>query len=291
MPELPEVEITRENLQRWLHDRVIERARVEDRRVLRGQSVRRLESGLSGARLREIQRRGKYLIWDLGDRSGAVTHLGMSGKFVLRGQGEPDPPATCVVLELGAGNRVIFSDTRRLGRFQLEESGTRKTLARIGIDALDRRLTPRRFGELLRTARLPIKSFLMDQHRLAGLGNIQAAEALFHAGIHPSCPADQLSEEDTARLHRSIRLTLRQSLRRARSAEIGYLREGDSENTFLVYGRAGEPCSRCGASVRRIVHAGRSTYYCARCQPRRPRRVPTDRAVWRAGRAQRRGNP
>ena len=269
MPELPEVEITKENLERWLGNRVIARARVMDRRVLRGQSVRRVERVLSGARLRGIHRRGKYLIWDLGDRGGAVAHLGMSGKFVVRARREPDPPATCVVLEVGSGRRVVFSDYRRFGRFQIEDRPARETLARLGIDALDRGFTISRLSELLDTARLPIKTFLMDQHRIAGLGNIQVAEALFHAGIHPVRMAGQLSDEERSRLHRSIRTTLKQAVRRERSNEMKYLHEADSENHFLIYGHAGEPCSRCGTSVKRIVQAGRSTYYCARCQPRR----------------------
>ena len=193
----------------------------------------------------------------------------MSGKFVVRARREPDPPATCVVLEVGSCRRVVFSDYRRFGRFQIVDGRVRETLARLGIDALDRGFTARRFSELLEAARLPIKTFLMDQHRIAGLGNIQAAEALFHAGIHPVRMAGQLTDEEHSRLHRSIRTTLKQAVRRGRSNEMKYLPEVDSENHFLIYGHAGEPCSRCGASVRRIVQAGRSTYYCARCQPRR----------------------
>jgi formamidopyrimidine-DNA glycosylase len=277
VPELPEVEITRENLERWLGHRTIKRARVQDRRVLRGQSVRRVQTVLAGARLQGIHRRGKYLIWRLVDRPSAVTHLGMSGKFVLRHRDDPDPSATCVTLELEDGSRVVYSDTRRLGRFQIEEGETRERLARIGIDALDRGLTTLRLRELLRSARLPIKSFLMDQHRVAGLGNIQSVEALFQARIHPSRPASRLSEEEIGRLQKAIHVTLRQTLRRERSAEIRYLQEADWQNTFLVYDREGEPCLRCGAPVRRTVHSGRSTYYCATCQPRRPRSLPGSR--------------
>jgi len=272
MPELPEVEIARENLERWLGNRTIESARVRDRRILRGQSARRVQRMLGGARLQEIRRLGKYLMWNLGDRGGVLAHLGMTGKFVLRTATEPDPPATCIVLELGGGRRVAFCDTRRLGRFQLADPATEKTLAKIGIDALDPRLTPGRLGDLLGRSRLPIKSFLMDQHRVAGLGNIQAAEALFQAGVHPARPAHRLRSEEVAKLLRAIRRTLRSALRRERSDEIAYLHERDGENHFLIYGRAGEPCVRCGAKVRRIVQAGRSTYYCPRCQPRRASR-------------------
>lgn len=268
MPELPEVEIARENLERWLGHRTIDGARVRDRRILRGQSPRRVQRMLAGARLVEVRRRGKYLMWDLGHRGEVLAHLGMTGKFVLRTQAEPDPPATRVVLELEGGKRVTFCDTRRLGRFQLAGPATEKTLAKIGIDALDPRLTPSGLGGLLCISRLPIKSFLMDQHRVAGLGNIQAAEALFQAGIHPVRPASGLQPEEVTKLHRAIRRSLRLALRRERSDEIAYLHERDGENHFLIYGRAGEPCVRCGARVRRIVQAGRSTYYCAHCQPR-----------------------
>jgi formamidopyrimidine-DNA glycosylase len=271
MPELPEVEITRENLERWLGNRIIENARVRDRRILRGQSVRRVEQVLGGARLREIRRRGKYLMWDLGRRGEILTHLGMTGKFVFRTRSEPDPPATCILLELGEGRRVAFSDSRRFGRFQVADGTTVKTLKRIGIDALDPLLTARRLGEGLHGSRLPIKSFLMDQHRIAGLGNIHAAEALFQAGIHPSRSAGELRAEEVARLHRALRQSLRAALRRERADEIRYLHESDAENRFLVYGRYREPCVRCRAPVRKVVQAGRSTYYCARCQPRRPR--------------------
>ena len=228
-------------------------------------------------------------MWNFGSRGEVLAHLGMSGKFCFRTKGEPDPPATCVVLELGRGGRVAFSDPRRFGRFQVADETAEKSLERIGIDALDPRLTARRLGELLRAARLPIKSFLMDQHRIAGLGNIYAAEVLFHAGIHPSRPAKQLRPEEIGKLHRSIRHTLQATLRRERSNEIRYLHERDAENRFLVYGRAGEPCARCGASVRRIVHTGRSTYYCARCQPRRPRVASRTTARSSAPQAKRRG--
>ena len=272
MPELPEVEIARENLARWLGNRVIESARVRDRRILRGQSARHVERVLGGARLLEIRRRGKYLMWNLGSRGEVLAHLGMTGKFVFRTPAEPDPPATCILLELGGGRRVAFSDTRRFGRFQVAGRDTEKTLARLGIDALDPLLTAPRLGDQLRTSRLPIKTFLMDQHRIAGLGNIQAAEALFEAGIHPVRPARSLRSEEVVKLHRAIRHSLRVALRRERADEIRYLHEKDAENRFLIYGRAGEPCVRCRARVRKIVQGGRSTYYCARCQPRRARK-------------------
>ena len=281
MPELPEVEMARENLERWLVDRTIDRARVQDRRVLRGQSVHRMEGLLRGARLLGILRRGKYLRWNLGSRGEVLSHLGMTGKFVFCTRAKPDPDATCVVLRLNDGNRVVFSDPRRFGRFQIVEAKTRQTFERIGLDALDRRLTARRLAELLGSSRLSVKTFLMDQSRIGGLGNIYAAEALYWAGIHPLRPAKRLGLEEIRTLRRSIRHTLQATLRRERSREIAYLHEKNAENRFLVYGRAGEACFRCGASVRKIVQLGRSTYYCAHCQPRRPRaghRAPSLRA-------------
>lgn len=277
MPELPEVEMARENLLYWLKNRRISGVRVLDRRMLRGQSVKRLEQAVTGARLRGVRRRGKYLIWDLGRRGQIMAHLGMSGKFVVRSRREPDPPAARVVLSLGKGERVVFSDLRRLGRFQLIDDKLRRSLAQLGVEPLSEEFTSRRLGELLAGARTPIKSFLLDQHRVAGVGNIHASEALFRAGIHPTRIAGELLPDEIGRLRRAIRATLDETLGRERATEVRYLQERRGENRFVIYDREKEPCPRCSARVRRLVQAGRSTYYCPRCQPTPRRRRSLDK--------------
>ncbi len=267
MPELPEVEIARENLERWLGRRKILKARILDRRALAGQSRKRVEAALSGATVRGFDRRGKYLVWHLGRRGRVVAHLGMTGKFVFRGGGDPSPRAVRAVFYLARGSRLWFIDPRRLGSLRLWDEKVEAKLSRLGPEPLESAFTPLRLEKLLADARRPIKTFLMDQHRLAGLGNILTAEALFRARIHPARPAADLDHEEVVRLHRSIRATLTETLQRERSDEVPYLQERNVENEFIIYGRKGEPCRRCRTPVERLLQAGRSTYFCPRCQP------------------------
>jgi len=266
MPELPEVEIARRNLERWLVGRRILNARVLDRLALRGQSVSKLIHTLRGATVRGIDRRGKHLIWNMGRRGRIATHFGMSGKLVMRGANEALPRASRVVLHLARGRKLAFVDVRRLGAFQLVDEGVETKLSGLGVEPLEQSFTPSQLSHLLSGARLPIKSFLMDQSRIAGLGNIHVAEALFRAGLHPAREAESLSESEVRALHRGIRGTLNETLRKEDAAEMRYLHESGSENRFLVYGRKGESCPRCATRIERMKQGGRSTFYCPRCQ-------------------------
>ncbi len=267
MPELPEVEIARENLERWLDGRRIRRCRIHDPRMLGGQSRRSVEKALGGAQVRAVKRRGKYLVLELaGDRPSVISHLGMSGKFLKREGSEDNPPATRVELSLSRGERVLMSDVRRLGRFRLLDETEAKRLEKLGIEPLGRAFTVKALQSLAAKTRLPVKLFLMDQNRLAGIGNIQAAEALFLAGIHPSRIACELSAEELRRLHRAIRRTIRETFRRARSEEVRYVQDKGGSSRFHVYRRKGERCSVCGNVVRRFVQGGRPTYFCPVCQ-------------------------
>jgi formamidopyrimidine-DNA glycosylase len=277
MPELPEVEITRENLEAWLAGRRILEVRVIDGRVLTGQSARRMSKVLTGATVRTVSRRGKFLLWDLGRRGGIVTHLGMSGKYVLLNPKSEDRPYSRIVFRLARGRRLAFVDPRRLGSVRLLDEMIQSRLRRLGIEPLGAEFTADGLADLLNRANSPVKTFLMDQQRLAGLGNIYAAEALFRARIHPGRPANRLLPREIRALHRAIRDTLTTALEKERSDEIHYLQEAHAPNDFLVYGRRGKPCTRCREPVDRLTQSGRSTYYCPRCQPmnrsRRKRRV------------------
>jgi formamidopyrimidine-DNA glycosylase len=226
-----------------------------------------VEAALGGATVRSFERRGKYLIWNLGKRGRVVAHLGMTGKFVFREGGEPPPRSARAVFSLARGAYLWFVDARRLGSLRLWDEKVEAKLSRMGPEPLESTFTPVRLKQLLTGARRPIKTFLMDQHRVAGLGNIHTAEALFRARIHPARQAADLSREEVVRLHRSIRATLSETLRRERSDEIPYLQERDVENEFIVYGREGEPCRRCRMPIERLLQAGRSSYFCPRCQP------------------------
>lgn len=266
MPELPEVEIARENLERWLVGRRIARARVTDARMRGGQSRRRVEGALEGASVRAVSRRGKFLLFDLGSRREAVVaHLGMTGKFLLQPGSDALPRFARASLELGRGGRVVYCDARRLGQFRLLDEVEQRRIEALGVEPLGPDFTPGCLLELTQSSSKPIKTFLMDQRRIAGVGNIQAAEALFLARIHPGREARSLIEKEATHLVRSIRRALASEIERSRSENPAYLHEG-SENDFRVYGRAGEPCFRCRGKIARFVQGGRSSYYCPRCQ-------------------------
>ena len=267
MPELPEVEIWRGNLERWLAGRRILGARVPDP-ILRGrQSRRAVESGLEGAVVGSVDRRGKFLLLGLGRRRAELLiHLGMTGAFERVEAGEKPPRFTRAELRLARGERVAFTDARRLGEFRLVGAPERARLDKLGIEPLDRGFTAARLYDLTRASRRPVKLFLMDQHRVAGLGNIHAAEALFLAGVHPERPARSLSREECARLARAIRRELRGEIRRSSIGTLRYLQQG-AENRFQIYGHYREPCPRCTSPVEKLVQGGRTTYYCPRCQP------------------------
>lgn len=269
MPELPEVEIARENLERWLVGRRIARAKVTDARMRGRQSRRRIEGILDGASVRAVLRRGKFLLFDLGSkREALVAHLGMTGKFLLQSHSEALPRFARASIELGRAGRVVYCDARRLGQFRLLDAVEKRRIEALGVEPLGPDFTPGRLLELTQSSTKPIKIFLMDQRRIAGVGNIQAAEALFLARIHPGREARALDEKEVARLARSIRRTLASEIERLRSESPAYLHDG-SENDFKVYGRSGEPCSRCRSAIVRIMQGGRSSYYCPNCQPKK----------------------
>lgn len=266
MPELPEVEIAREELERWLVGRRIVSARAPDARHRSGQPRKKVEAALVGARVVAVARRGKFLVIELSRGRGAVVaHLGMTGRFLRLGRKDPEPRFVRAELGLGRGERVVLADARRLGQFRLRDAREEARLQGLGLEPLSGELTPARLQHLTDRSSRPVKLLLMDQKRIAGIGNIQAAEALFLAGVHPSRPASSLSPEEVRRLVRSMRHALRAELARHRSKS-SFLYEG-AENHFLVYGRRGEPCPRCRTTIARLVQQGRSSYYCPSCQP------------------------
>lgn len=282
MPELPEVELARENLAGWLVGRRIRRLRAPDARIRRDQEEAEVRAAAEGRRVTAVRRRAKYLLFDFdGPAAGAagpglLGHLGMTGKWVRRRGAEPDPPAARAELGLSGGERVVFADRRRFGHFSLRRAEDDDRLARLGPEPLAPAFTARALAERLRGAPGPVKVVLMDQRRVAGLGNIQVSEALWRAGVHPARPAGSLEEAEVRRLHRAVRATLRRTIREARGIEIRYVSEGRAGNEsargrFSVYAHEGETCPKCRRSrICRRRLAGRSSFYCPRCQPKRP---------------------
>jgi formamidopyrimidine-DNA glycosylase len=277
MPELPEVETIRRQLEPELVGRRIESVEVLDERLTRPVPPREVERACAGRRIEAAERRGKYLLLRLdGDRS-LVMHLRMTGNLILGDPGE-DVRYLRAVIRLEGGATLLFTDARRFGTaVVLDDDDLEEYMApRAGIEPLSERLTAEQIGALAEGRRAPLKSFLLVQSGIAGIGNIYADEALWRAQLHPLSPAGSMRPEHWERLRKGIVDTLEAGLANGGASIDDYRdargEEGRMQDEFLVHTREGLPCLRCGTEVRRIVVGGRSTYFCPGCQTRLRRR-------------------
>ena len=270
MPELPEVETTVRGLARYLvGERLV---RVEPRRTgLRRPFPPDLVQALTGAQVTGMDRRAKYGLVHLDRGQTMVFHLGMSGRWRI----EPESLGTHdhLVLETGAGHRLALCDPRRFGSVDLVDTarlGAWPPFAAMGPEPLGSALNPAGLKASLAGRSAAIKLMLLDQRIVAGLGNIYVCEALFRARIDPRKAAGQISGQALARLVPAIKAVLEEAIAAGGSTLRDYARPdgelGYFSKQFDVYGREGQPCTSCGAPIRRIVQGGRSTWYCARCQ-------------------------
>ena len=275
MPELPEVETIRRNLAPHVEGRTLERLEILDPRWSRPLAPHELSDALEGRRIERLGRRGKYLIWELEGEAYLLLHLRMTGTLLL----DPDEPAhNRVWFELGQ-HRLAFTDPRRFGTGELAlgEDALEAFLGeRLGVEPLEDAFTAEHLHALARVSRAPIKAFLLDQKRVAGVGNIYADEALFRARIHPLRPANRLTRAQAAALRDGVVASLEAGIA-AKGATIDDFRDpygvsGSFQHEFLIHLREGEECLNCGRPVRKLRAAGRGTYVCEHCQPR-PRRV------------------
>jgi formamidopyrimidine-DNA glycosylase len=268
MPELPEVEVTRRGIAPHLVGRAIAAVSVREPRLR--WPVSRAVGALAGRQVRAVTRRGKYLLLDCGD-GHLILHLGMSGSLRLVEAGSA--PGKHDHVDLAVGRRVLrLRDPRRFGAvlWTTRPPAEHPLLRHLGIEPLSRALDGRRLHALTRGCRVRIKPFLMDARRIVGVGNIYASESLFLAGIDPRRAAGRLSAADCARLAVAIKRTLRAAIRSGGSTLRDFVHSDGTEGCFQlrawVYGRAGEKCRRCGATIRRLVQGQRATYFCAGCQ-------------------------
>ncbi len=290
MPELPEVETVRAGLAPVLEHRRL--TRVETRRGdLRVPFPPHFAERLTGRRVERLRRRAKYLLADLDDGETLVIHLGMSGRMAVYAQGKErrlgnyvhdQAPADSghgrhdhVVIDTDAPARIVFTDHRRFGLMLLvrkAELDTHPLFKGMGIEPLSAGFTAAYLGRVLKNKRAPIKSALLDQRVVAGLGNIYVCEALHRAGISPRRQGAAVTGRRLAALVKGIREVLREAIKAGGSSLRDYARTdgalGEFQHRFAVYDREGEPCPRsaCGGTIKRIVQAGRSTFYCPRCQ-------------------------
>ncbi|HEX9763849.1 MAG TPA: bifunctional DNA-formamidopyrimidine glycosylase/DNA-(apurinic or apyrimidinic site) lyase [Candidatus Acidoferrales bacterium] len=293
MPELPEVETVVRGLRPRLKGRRIVRLEVRQPLVIRG-SLSGFRRALSGARVAHIRRYGKHIV--LGLHSAAnharpaywVVHLGMTGQFYVCRPEAPRLKHTHVIARLSSGEQLRFRDPRRFGKMLLlRESQLAGYFAPLGPEPL--RLSFERFARLFAGRRAPVKNLLLNQNRLRGLGNIYANEALFVAGVHPARPAVSLSRAELERLYRGMRDVLRRAIAEQGTTVADYRtaegEPGDYQNFLRVYDREGQPCPRCGATVERLVLAGRSAHFCPRCQPEKRKRERAAQPAARRGAA------
>jgi formamidopyrimidine-DNA glycosylase len=274
------VETIRRQLAPLVEGRTLERVEILDERWCRPLAPGEMTDALEGRRVETLGRRGKYLLWGLSGEVYLAQHLRMTGT-VLCG---PDPEQTHVrvKIELDDGTGLEIIDPRRFGTGELllgDEALEEFFAARLGLEPLDERFSAEHLRTLARGRTAPIKAFLLDQRRVAGVGNIYADEALHRAGIHPRRPAGRLSADQYERLREAVVWALEAGIE-ARGATIDDFRHvdgvwGSFQDRFQVHRREGEPCGSCGTTIVKMVVAGRGTYVCETCQPRprAPRRT------------------
>ena len=292
MPELPEVETVARDLQRWVAGAQIVDAEVRwDRTIRHPLPPERFVEELRGAVISWVGRRAKSVLLQLADGRVMTVALRMTGALVVAAPGTPDDRYARVVFRLADGRELRYRDVRKFGRIGLFEGGSLRVrrarprgrireatapyrvgdvFARHGPEPLSPSFTARRLDEQLAGRSARLKSLLLDQSFIAGVGNIYADEALWLARLHPLRAADTLSRDEVARLHRSIRKVLRQGITNRGASFSDYIgadgEPGENAERLAVYRRTGAPCLRCGRPIERLVVGQRSTHFCVHCQ-------------------------
>ncbi|OJH39254.1 bifunctional DNA-formamidopyrimidine glycosylase/DNA-(apurinic or apyrimidinic site) lyase [Cystobacter ferrugineus] len=270
MAEVPEVETLVRDLQQAVVGRRLTGAEVLDPAAVRFPSHRELSSLLEGRRVTAARRRAKLMLLSLDDGQVLALHLMLWGNLSLRPVSGTRPEATLVVFGLEGGEELIFSDTLGYARAALapaDELAERLKLSELGPEALADDFTPELLARQLRRRRGPLKTVLLNQRVLAGLGNRDADESLWSAGLHPRRSASSLTPPEVGRLHEAIREVLDEGIRLRGTQRDLFGIQGQARHHRHVFGRTGEPCPRCGMPVHASKLGGRNTHWCPHCQP------------------------
>src|SRR3954454_22712297 len=288
MPELPEVETIRRHLEPFTVGRRLERLEIFDPMGCEPAPPATLDDAVRGRTIESLGRRGKYLIWTFEDEVRLVMHLRMTGNLLIIG--DRQPPYIRVLMTLdNPGSTIAFTDPRRFGTGVVllgDDALEDYFRSRLGVEPLSADFTTDHLRELARKRKQPVKAFLLNQERIAGVGNIYADEALFKSRIHPERPVGTLKREQLEALREAVIESLEAGID-SRGASIDDYRnpdgaEGMFQTKFQVHLREGEPCIRCGTTIKKMRAAGRGTYVCEKCQPR-PRKRPARRASTATG--------
>lgn len=285
MPELPEVETIREDLQRVLRGKRIARVQLRKKKLVRGEA-RAFERRLAGQSIEAVKRRGKLLIFSLGGkRQYLLMHLKMTGQLIYQGgrgtvagghgyPGIDELPNkySHVIFHFIDGSTLYFNDMRQFGYAAVvDEDEKKRIVSGYGVEPLSQLFTPSRLGEILRGRKAALKSALLDQSKIAGLGSIYGDEACFLAGLRPTRRANRLGKEEIIKLHRGVQRVLRRAIKHRGTTFNDYVdargRRGDFARLLKVYGRGGQKCLRCKKGViKRVRAGGRSANFCPKCQ-------------------------
>lgn len=274
MPELPEVETVKTTLNTLIKGKKIKSVTVRLARIIRRpDDIRAFETMLAGHTVQGVERRGKFLRI-LFDGLVLVSHLRMEGRYGLYAAGEPLDKHTHVIFYFEDGTELRYTDVRQFGTMDLFQPGEEfllPPLNGLGIEPLDPDFTPGKFKEIIGKRTTRIKSVLLNQAYIVGIGNIYVDESLHRAGIHPERPANSLTSTELDKLHQAIVATLREAVLAGGSSVKSYVNgqgeSGSYQHQLLIYGRKAQPCASCGTLIEKSVVGGRGTHYCPNCQP------------------------
>lgn len=268
MPELPEVETIARGLDKRVSGDRIESVWIGNKPEPLKSPARTISRTLEGARIQQVRRVGKHIVFDLAADSDGVrqwiVHLGMTGRMLIASPETEPVNHTHLIARLKSGKELRFIDPRRFGRLEVRRS----TFAGPGTEPLQ--ITAEEFVQLFRKSKAPIKAALLNQKLLHGVGNIYADESLFRAGIRPRRRANSITRAEYARLHKALQQVLKEAIAAGGSSVSDYV-DSDGEEGFFqfhhrVYGREAEPCLKCKTPIKKIVVGGRGTHYCPKCQ-------------------------
>jgi formamidopyrimidine-DNA glycosylase len=280
VPELPEVEVLRRDLEREVAGKKIKSIDVREtknamRAIRRHKRRKDLERLLKGAQITKVDRRGKYLLLSLDNGRVLVVHLGMSGQLVKTRASAPLEKHTHVKIDFTVGGQLRFIDPRTFGEMfvsEVDELGRIRELQNLGLDPLEQAMPWQQFSQTLGERQAKLKGLLMDQKFICGIGNIYSDEILFGSGLRFDRRSDSLSSQEVRRLYRSIQEVLQDAIRyRGTSADDEQYRDlygdaGSYQDFLRVYQREGQPCRRCRTPIERARWSNRSTFYCPQCQ-------------------------